>query len=557
MRGNFLCLLALYSIIPMVLFLFSKNRPRDAVILCFFGAFMFMPMDKLAVPLILYNKMTATSIGVLIAIKIFDPERLENFRFHPADIPMILWWVSGFFSSVINGLGPKDGVQECFNTFMTWGVPYLAGRLYFSSPAALSALCRAFFIGGLLYLPFILFELRMSPQLHRMVYGYMQHDFSQTIRGSGYRPMVFMEHGIMLGTFMTMAALAGLWCHITKVFPKKMWGIPTIAAVLVLLGGAIACKSSGATGLMLIGLAALVLSSRMKIPVLVWLLLLIPPTYIATRATGYWDGQNLVNFISEKFSADRAASLAFRFDNENILVEKALERPVFGWGGWGRSRVYDEETGEDISITDGFWIITLGSRGYLGLFSVTAGMILPMLLFLLKCPSRLWGRPEYAPTAVMALIPLLFMIDCMLNAMINPLYIIFAGGVTGMLALHGVSLFGKDGLSTGAIPKHVRLPVSSAPDDRFRDIPAFIPGTAGTDPAGFSPARMRFFENRAMQPVLPVFLQSSEHGPPRHVTCDFKRKKTALEHDVPAVNADPGKRKQDLTSVPGYRPRFI
>ncbi|OQY47903.1 MAG: hypothetical protein B6240_05260 [Desulfobacteraceae bacterium 4572_87] len=439
MRGNIICLLSLYSCIPLVLYLFSKYKPEQAVIVAFFGALMFLPMEKLQVPLILYNKMTATAMGVMIAIKMYDPEKLENGSIHPIDIPMILWISSGFLASVTNGLGPKDGLQESFTTFTQWGIPYIAGRIYFSNAEGMKLLCRSIFTATLLYIPFVLFELKMSPQSHAIVYGYMQHSFAQVMRGDGYRPMVFMEHGIMLGTWMAMGALVGLWCTYTKAFPKKMWKKPTILLAIILLIAAVACKSSGATGLCIMGLLALLVTAKLKFAILVWILLAIPPAYVGTRATGYWDGQNLCDLITEKFSEDRAASLQFRFDNENILVEKALERPLFGWGGWGRSRVYDDETGEDVSVTDGFWIIVLGTRGYFGLFSVTLIMILPMLLFLLKCPAKLWGKPEFAPTAVLCIIPLLFMIDCMLNAMVNQAYIIFAGGTSGMLAKYGIT----------------------------------------------------------------------------------------------------------------------
>ncbi len=438
MPGNIICLLALYGCIPMVLYCFTKYRPEKAVIISFFGALMFLPMAQLNIPLILYTKMTATAIGVMIAIKMYDPDRLEGAALHPVDIPMVFWCLAGFIASVTNGLGPKDGIQEAFNTFTLWGIPYLAGRLYFSNPESIRLLCRAIFLAGLIYIPFVLFELKMSPQSHRILYGYMQHDFSQVIRGGGYRPMVFMEHGIMLGTWICMGALVGLWCTITKVFPKKMWRAPTWLLTVALTGTAVACKSSGALGLMVLGLLALVVSWKLRTGILVWLLLMVPAAYVGTRATGYWDGQNLVEFITEKFSEDRAESLKFRFENENILVEKALQKAVFGWGGWGRSRVYDEESEEDQSTTDGFWIIALGTRGYFGLFSVTLVLIMPAFLFLLKCPPRLWGRPEYAPTAVISLIPLLLMVDCLLNAMINQVYIIFAGGTSGLLAKYGI-----------------------------------------------------------------------------------------------------------------------
>lgn len=439
MRGNILCLLALYGCIPMVLYVFSKYKPERAVIICFFGALMFLPMEKLNVPLILYNKMTATAIGIMIAIKMYDSEKLEGAGLHPIDIPMVFWCLSGFLASVTNGLGVKDGFQESFNTFTTWGIPYIAGRLYFANAEGMKLLCLSIFAAGLIYTPFVLFELKMSPQTHRIVYGYMQHSFAQMMRGGGYRPMVFMEHGIMLGTWMSMGALVGLWCTFTRAFPKKMWHAPTLLLAVILLGAAVACKSSGAIALCLVGFLALLITAKLKMGFLIWILLLVPSAYVGTRATGYWDGQNLVDFITEKFSADRAASLKFRFDNENILVEKALERPLFGWGGWGRSRVYDKETGEDVSTTDGLWVIVLGTRGYFGLFSLTLVLILPMFLFLLKCKPRLWGNPEFAPTAVLSFIPLLFMIDCLPNGMVNQVYVLFAGGTSGMLAKYGIT----------------------------------------------------------------------------------------------------------------------
>ena len=63
---------------------------------------------------------------------------------------------------------------------------------------------------------------------------------------------------------------------------------------------------------------------------------------------------------------DRAQSLEYRFDNEDILLRRASARPLFGWGRFGRSRVYDADTGKDLSVTDGRWIIDLGQFGLIG-----------------------------------------------------------------------------------------------------------------------------------------------------------------------------------------------
>ena len=78
------------------------------------------------------------------------------------------------------------------------------------------------------------------------------------------------------------------------------------------------------------------------------------------------------------------------------MIKRALERPLFGWGGWGGSRIHDEESGRDISVTDGLWIIILGRNGMFGLCAWLLAMALPALLLWRKARSRMWRGPEMA-----------------------------------------------------------------------------------------------------------------------------------------------------------------
>ena len=87
------------------------------------------------------------------------------------------------------------------------------------------------------------------------------------------------------------------------------------------------------------------------------------------RATGTWDGQNLIDAAKKVTgSEERVGSLSFRLYNENLLVEKARLRLVFGWAGYQRSFVTDEQ-GRFISVPDGMWILTLGKNGLFGLLA--------------------------------------------------------------------------------------------------------------------------------------------------------------------------------------------
>ena len=69
-------------------------------------------------------------------------------------------------------------------------------------------------------------------------------------------------------------------------------------------------------------------------------LLLSGPLYVAVRVTNLWSGQQAVDLAETVVGPERAESLEYRFMCEDLLVEKAIQQPIFGWGGLGRSSVY-------------------------------------------------------------------------------------------------------------------------------------------------------------------------------------------------------------------------
>jgi hypothetical protein len=125
------------------------------------------------------------------------------------------------------------------------------------------------------------------------------------------------------------------------------------------------------------------------------------------------------------FAPERAESLAFRLKHEDQLLERALEKPIFGWGGWGRSRVVDEK-GRDQSVTDGFWIIRLGLHGWVGYLSFFG---------LLAAPIYFLGRRRNASHATVGLgvITAGALFYSIPNAEMNVLTWLMAGAVVGYL----------------------------------------------------------------------------------------------------------------------------
>jgi hypothetical protein len=266
----------------------------------------------------------------------------------------------------------------------------------------------------------------MSPHLHANVYGFMQHSFGQTIRFGGWRPMVFFQHGLALALFMAAAALVAGWVWFAgPAEGRGRFG----AAALLLVPTAVLTRSTGAIALGFLGGLVLWLS---RAGGRVWLLALVavPPAYAAARATGAWSGGELVEFAGEQIEADRAQSLEFRLTNENLLIRKALDRPAFGWGGWGRCRVYDDR-GNDISVTDGLWVIAMGDRGLVGLVALGAAFLLPVARYALARP-RAGGRTPLAAADACVLVLALWAIDSLFNAMLTPVYPLIAGGAAGL-----------------------------------------------------------------------------------------------------------------------------
>jgi len=413
--------IALALWIPVALIIFAALPPRNAVIWALVLGWLFLPMGaiKLASGVPLFDKMAATSLAALFGVLFFDTDRV--FRIRPAlwDVPVVVLCLCPLPSSVSNGLGAYDGFANILRQVLTWGIPWFLGRLYFTSKTELGELAIGLFLGGLIYVPLCLWEIRMSPQLHVWVYGFQQHEFSQTIRFGGYRPMVFMQHGLAVGMWMCMTTLIGCWMYVggSRIHVR---GLGVRWPLFLLVVTAILCKSTGA--IILLGAAFMILASavrRLGRPAII-ALLLVAPCWMYFRGTGASNGESLVAFIEDWIDKDRAGSLHARLDQEDTIVAQAWQRPVFGWGGWG-------------SGADQLWLLVLRNQGLTGLISMTVVLSLPLALVVLRVPAA--GLvAEDAVLAVLAVVSCLFLIDCLFNAMLNPLFTVAAAGVTGTLS---------------------------------------------------------------------------------------------------------------------------
>ena len=408
--------------------MFLVLHPRRALLVCWVGGFLFLPqgyaIELRGLPD--YDRWTALGYGTMMAVVTLDTKRLLTIKISIWDLPILVFILTPVLTGLSNGLGLYEGCSFAFSRLVQWGIPYFLGRIYFRDANSLKELAVAIFIGGLIYVPLCLFEIRMSPKLHKIVYG--QHVAWGGKRLGGWRPSVFLDTGIALGMWMTAVSFLAIGLWRTRAL-KSLFTVPMAPLTLGLLLVTILCRSLGAILILAGGLGAFFSTRLTRFRILLILLALFPSIYMTARVTGIYSGKLSVNLIASHVSSARANSLQTRLDSENILSAKALQRPLLGWGRFSRNRVYDDR-GRDLAVTDGLWVIIFGQSGLISLAAWTFAHAFPALRAA-RYPKRLWNSAVFAPFLILSILPSLYMIDYLLNAMVNPLVILILGALSG------------------------------------------------------------------------------------------------------------------------------
>ena len=429
--------------LPIVFYLFKRFKIQEAVIISFIVAWLFLPQRAGFVfpGLPDYERMSATVYSIFLATVVYDFQRIDKFNFSWIDIPMLVWCVCPLFSSISNGLGVYDGISASLGQTIAYGGPYFIGRIYLNNLAGMRKLAIGIFIGGLAYVPLCLYEIRFSPQLHRIIYGYHGNpSFVQTKRYGGFRPTVFMQHGLSVGMWMMAATLVGIWLWKTGSL-KQLYSISMRWLVAALLITFILTKSTGAYGLLLLGVAVLFIAKQFRTSIALLLTVFFMAFYLQQNVSANvsFSEQIITTLNSFNVPEERILSLKYRFDNEELLGDKARERIIFGWGGWARNRVYDYNwRGEyvDVSTTDSLWIITFGTNGLVGLISLYASVLVPVLSFIWYYPALYWSHSKISSTVAIVVVVTLYMIDCLVNDQPNPVFTFATGGISTISITH-------------------------------------------------------------------------------------------------------------------------
>lgn len=412
----------------IVLALFIYTTPRRAILAGLVGGWLFLPDIKLRIAGALpdLTKASITGLGLLALVIVLNHKRLWTLRPRWYDLPILIWCLEPFVTALVNGESAYEGISAVVANTIVWGIPYLLGRLYLQDAEGWRDLAFAIFFGGLAYIPLCWFEIIAGPQLASLIYGYTPAAVETAFRFGGWRPVVFMQNGLMVALWMTAASVSGFWLWRMGVLPR-VGRVPTGILVVLLCLTTFALKSVNAWALLIFGIGILWLSTRWRTTWLVWGTLALILLYVGVRAGGLWNGQELTS-LTTRFMDYKTLSVAFRFENERQLAERARHEPILGWGRWGRAFLPDA-WGNPNSAADSAWIIAFGQQGTVGLAAFLAFLLLPVILLLRRVPVADWSRAEFAPAVALTFVLLLYMIDNLANAMPNPVYMLAAGGL--------------------------------------------------------------------------------------------------------------------------------
>jgi len=421
--------------------MFSRMRLETAAIGSLFAGYLLLPsglsVDLPLLPPIEKNNVTVLSTFLLCLAKGGAPKRGSVGILLPIlAAAYVLAPIGATFgnsyelrigSISLPGYYLLDGVKGSINNLIQLSAFYI-GMRYLSSNAGRVQVLKASVAAMLIYSLPILVEARLSPQFHRWVYGYAPYSFASQVRWGGYRPTVFLAQGLMLALLVAMALVAACVLARARI---RIFRLPPWAPAAYLVPILALCKTLGAV-IYAATLVPLAMFARPKTCVKIAAALLIfVCVYPALRTQSLVPVESIVG-AAGSVSKERADSFVVRISNEKMLMEKANQKPLFGWGGWGRNRIYDAWDSKDITITDGGWIIYFGAFGwfgYLGLFGMFAVAALRANSFIKRAEEQ-----DAKIVSALALMLAMNIADMLPNANLTPLTFVIAGSIARKLA---------------------------------------------------------------------------------------------------------------------------
>jgi len=403
-----------------IAFMADRNHARGFS-LSYIGALLFLPaaagIDLPGMPVL--TKFEVATIGVSIGTIIFHPRILDNLKIAWPDLFLVGSMQFVFATGLVNEDGYFTSASRAFQFGLQFALPVFLARLHIGTPRDIRVFMMTLIFAAVIYAPLALWEFRMSPQIHRNVYGYFQHVFIQHYRNGFWRPILFFDHALNLGRFFAFTSFLAL-------FPFRrdfvdLLGIKGKYVFTFPLAGLILSQSMSPYmlfGMLCVGYLALNKN--------IWALYALPLFAVVWVGMVLAEMRPLFFMVSDisTMNADRAASFGYRLRAWELHIPAIWEQSLLGYGGFGRGRM------DGVAI-DAQALNSLLVRGILGSLCFYAWWVYALFTAI--------SIPKIVPNSVLAkrakgialMIALGILISAIDKALSNWL-VLLAGGTVGV-----------------------------------------------------------------------------------------------------------------------------
>jgi hypothetical protein len=440
--------IAFLAWIPISVYFFRRYSVRVAVLVNFIAGWAVLPSASFTPSTALFpywilgaclpsdyffTKASVTGITCLIGILLADRPFFRRFQLNFWDLPMVVWCTVPLLSAIANSQEFVPALGSELYQILAWGVPYLAGRLYFNDIDSLGLAAKAFVLAGLAYVPVCLIEIITGPQIYAHLYGYEPYRWVGAQRYVGFRPVGLLEDGNQLGMWMATSAIIAIWLWRHRLV-NAIFGIPIAWISGTLLVVTLLCQSGGSI-VLLFCLLPFAFVRQSNLPRILAALLLVGIVgSISLRLANTISLKSLVEHnpvahASARFLKQiKRGSFGWRLSQDEHHVTIALETPLLGSGRWDWWRASS-------SRPWGLWLLAFGMYGTVGLFALECLQLVPVAR-VLWTPFARGALDGVDLRNALAAAILMFAIDNLLNgSMILPFLLVIGGLSAPSLAL--------------------------------------------------------------------------------------------------------------------------
>lgn len=310
------------------------------------------------------DKLTSCNIGALLGTAIFAPYLFARFRLLWVDIAYVVVTIGVFLTSLVNGLGAKDGLSQGTELFRLYLPLMVLARIHLTTASELYEAMRAVVGGAFLYAILAVAEWRLSPFSHGLLYGYFQHSFDQFMRYSHFRPVGFLRHALEMSFFLGTSTVLAAWLWYRKLL-TPLWGVIPAWGVVLTIALGLACTltySGYAACLIAGGILSLLVLARSR-----WLLVVLPIfaiIWMAGRYSNQIDASLLLR-TANYFDPGRSLSLEYRLEAERRHLDDVSHNLLLGKGGM--NGIAGDDQGGIILAVDAWWLIQIVFFGLVGI----------------------------------------------------------------------------------------------------------------------------------------------------------------------------------------------